>query len=541
MFFRRDETLQRLLTTPGIPEGDEAVEDEEAAEEHAQDDDAAGLGPAGEAQQLPHRAPPHAEQRTPGSSSGTRVPYLPSWDIARSALWIQLEAGLVQVMALESQAAAVAAAGGGSASHAAAHAAGSKRVGTLQRHAASQLGAVLEGDEEGSAEASEQEVVAAPAIRSRMGAMGISIPVERLESFSATAAVASPPGRCYSRTLSIGRAACAELPHPRGLGDVPLTPCGGGGALGARVGSVTGAAAFGRDSTLLRGRGRSSSIVAAALPAAAADYAAAAAVAGDADSHGGAAAAGCDDHAADEPHHHVAFAVGLAAATTANAAVNSVGDLAVAGLSAVASTALGAVSSAALRQLGPHALAAGSNMLVNRIQSIIVKRTSATAIDAALGAAASARPSASAAGSSEGTAGASGRAGREALNRRLRATMLGMSVMWFLLNLGGMQDSLTHLDFQHDFVHSVKTMIDLASSGPNFMENCHELLQIGFSVGVNLGARNAGGGGGAGGMMAGAATAASAAAGVPVGNLDLVHGMMQGLQAVQNVASGILG
>ncbi|KAG2436577.1 hypothetical protein HYH02_011514 [Chlamydomonas schloesseri] len=526
MFFRRDETLQRLLTTPGIPEGEEAAEP--VVEEEAEEVEG------------------NERLRQTARAGSARVPYLPSWDIVRSALWLQLEAGLMQVVALEQgqqlwspppqQEAAVAAVGGGG--HAAsvvgatAHAAADcRRAATLQRHATSTLlGAVPEEDED------EGERV------------------EGLESGSATAAaaaVASPAARCYSRTHSTGRAACAELPHPRGLGDVPLTPrgggggCGGGGASGAQVGSVMGAAAaaFGRATTLLRGRGRGSSIVAAALPAAAVEYATAA--------------------TADEPHHHVAFAVGLAAATTANAAVNSVGDLAVAGLTAVASTALGAVSSAALQQLGPHALAAGSNMLVNRIQSIIVKKTSASAIDAALGAAsasasagsmfssattsgaAASAPGSNASATTSGAAAsaASAASSREALNQRLRATMLGMSVMWFLLNLGGMQDSLAHLDFQHDFVHSVKTMIDLASSGPGFMENCRELLQIGFSVGVNLSARN-GGAGGAGIAVAGAATAASAAAGMPAvggGGLDLMHGMVEGLQAVQSVAAGILG
>lgn len=78
-------------------------------------------------------------------------------------------------------------------------------------------------------------------------------------------------------------------------------------------------------------------------------------------------------------------------------------------------------------------------------QSIIVKKTSTAAMDAALDAAAaaagpSAHPSASA-----GISAASSSAGgcsREALNQRLRATMLGMSVTWFLFNLGGMQVSL---------------------------------------------------------------------------------------------------
>ena len=326
----------------------------------------------------------------------------------RSTLWAQLETGLLQVAALEHQAAtAVAAADPAAAACASCvvdtH--GFHRAGALQRrHAATHLGAVQEGGEECAGDAGDQqeEVVIredadAAASIGRAAVTRLSIQVEGLEcAATATAAAAtSSIGRCYSRTRSIGRAACAELPPPRGLGDVPLTPSGGGscggsgGALGARVGSATGAAAFGRAPMFLRGgRGRGSSIVAAALPAAAMNFAtvtattAAGAASAACNSCGVAvaAAAGAQQHPHPHHHHHsrhhhhhhhhnVAFAVGLAAATTANAAVNSVGDLAVAGLSAVASTALlGAVSSAALQQLGPHALAAGSNMLVNRIQ-----------------------------------------------------------------------------------------------------------------------------------------------------------------------------
>jgi hypothetical protein len=47
---------------------------------------------------------------------------------------------------------------------------------------------------------------------------------------------------------------------------------------------------------------------------------------------------------------------------------------------------------------------------------------------------------------------------RELLRQRLRYAVTGVSVMWFLLNLQHTTDVLMHLDFEHDFVTSSKTV-----------------------------------------------------------------------------------
>ncbi|GLC51902.1 hypothetical protein PLESTB_000561100 [Pleodorina starrii] len=170
--------------------------------------------------------------------------------------------------------------------------------------------------------------------------------------------------------------------------------------------------------------------------------------------------------------HHVAFAAGLAAATSATAAVSQAAGVAAAGLSAA--TSLGSAASLVL-ELGSKALSAGGGVLVDRVQNIAARHATAAVTELVLG------PSASP-------------AARDVLVNRVQATVAGASIAWFLLNLAAMSDSLTHLDFEHDFVTSVKVVLDLATSGPSLMESCKELMQIGVAVGLRVAHRNAGGG-----------------------------------------------
>ncbi|EFJ44064.1 hypothetical protein VOLCADRAFT_95765 [Volvox carteri f. nagariensis] len=69
---------------------------------------------------------------------------------------------------------------------------------------------------------------------------------------------------------------------------------------------------------------------------------------------------------------------------------------------------------------------------------------------------------------------------RRRLRERLRCTLAGASVMWFLLNLHTTSDMLAHLDFEHDFVTSSKV------SGCILLAplSCDELRKEGGSVSV---------------------------------------------------------
>ncbi|PNW78949.1 hypothetical protein CHLRE_09g395547v5 [Chlamydomonas reinhardtii] len=236
----------------------------------------------------------------------------------------------------------------------------------------------------------------------------------------------------------------------------------------------------------------------------------AAAAAAESPRAGGIAAAGLRHGRA---HHSVAFAAGLAAATSTAVAVSSAGGVAVSGFvgAATAATTAAAASMAALStasaavQLGGHAIEAGSDMLLNRVQGKAMKKASALVADAVLGPAASAGL-------------------RHGLLQRLRATVAGASVAWFVMNHMALSDGLVHLDFEHDFVHSAKLMLDLATSGPQVLENCRELMQIGVALTMGMAGRNsstggaadgsmhAGGGAGEGGMLMGSSLADAVAA-----------------------------
>ncbi|KAG2441771.1 hypothetical protein HXX76_003384 [Chlamydomonas incerta] len=185
---------------------------------------------------------------------------------------------------------------------------------------------------------------------------------------------------------------------------------------------------------------------------------------------------------------HVAFAAGLAAATTAGAAVSTAGGI----LAAAASAGVAA---------GPQAaISAGANMLLNRIQSMAVRRATSAAADSILG------PSASASSANQ-------------LKQRLRACVCGASVMFFLVNVVSMQDSLSSMDFENDVGSSMKLVLDLVTSGPSVMENCRELLQMGVMTTLGVGQR-AGGIAGAGGFGGGANFDLSAGAGLLQGMLS---------------------
>ncbi|KXZ55855.1 hypothetical protein GPECTOR_2g1406 [Gonium pectorale] len=169
------------------------------------------------------------------------------------------------------------------------------------------------------------------------------------------------------------------------------------------------------------------------------------------------------------PKHHVAFAAGLAAGTSTAAALTHTAAAAAAGIAAVASTVQ--TTSVAV-QLGANALNAGTDVLLSRYQGALIKSATSVVADAVLGPTASASL-------------------RVALRQRLRATVAGASVLWFLINTSAMGDTLAQLGQDHDMVSCAKLVLHLASAGPGFMENCRELLQIGVAVGLGVSQRNA--------------------------------------------------
>ncbi|KAG2436576.1 hypothetical protein HYH02_011513 [Chlamydomonas schloesseri] len=563
-------------------------------------------------QQQQPQGPPAASPSQRHLRQRHRAPYLPSWEISKSHLWLEVMAGLALVVEAEEEAeaaqaaaAATAAAAASAARAAHAHAPGSPHLPASP------------------AQPHPQQPHAASRFRPGAGPHQLQIrtdlpPASPLQQRShegpapggGNASFSGGPGcASFGRNVSLSRFA-VDSPCPLGLGSVPLTPLStrqrlrhslsvlsrlaaaapapaaalapsvtAGGAVasaaaaglrtvpegsevahspaaeasadgsadaGAGGGASGGGAAQGGDKDQERGqagegegeggKAEKEALAAAAAAMATSTIAAVVAAAADhlsIDDDDEVAAAVADEHAhEDEPHHHVAFAVGLAAATTTATAVASMGDLAISGISAAATAAASTAAAglpaaaaaaaattvvrhgpaAAALLIGPQAVATGSNMLVDRATSAIIKRVIQSTINAALG------PGA-----------ASTVAGR-VLRRRLRATMLGTSVMWFLFNLVGMQDSLLHLDFQHDMAHSIKTLLDLATSGPNFMENCRELLQISFAVLMGVAQRNGGAPGGGGGVGGGGD------AGGAVG--ELVENMMRAASLGQQAGGG---
>ncbi|KAG2451782.1 hypothetical protein HYH02_003560 [Chlamydomonas schloesseri] len=196
---------------------------------------------------------------------------------------------------------------------------------------------------------------------------------------------------------------------------------------------------------------------------------------------------------AAEPKHQqqqqqVAFAAGLAAATTAGAAVSTAGGI----LAAAASAGVAAGPQAAIN--------AGANMLLNRLQSMAVRKATSAAADSILG------PNAAASSANQ-------------LKQRLRACVCGASVMFFLVNVVSMQDSLSSIDFDNDIESSIKLVLDVVTSGPSVMENCRELLQRGVMTTLGVGQR-AGGIAGAGSFGGGGNFDFGAGAGLLQGMLS---------------------
>jgi hypothetical protein len=54
---------------------------------------------------------------------------------------------------------------------------------------------------------------------------------------------------------------------------------------------------------------------------------------------------------------------------------------------------------------------------------------------------------------------------RHVMLQRLRATVAGASVAWFMMHHMALTDGLVHLDFEHDFVHSAKLVRARAGGG----------------------------------------------------------------------------
>ncbi|GLI70626.1 hypothetical protein VaNZ11_015560 [Volvox africanus] len=177
----------------------------------------------------------------------------------------------------------------------------------------------------------------------------------------------------------------------------------------------------------------------------------------------------------DPLHHHhrqkddVAFVAGIAAATSTATVVSHAASSAMTGLAGLLSQ-MSMSGSTMLKHLGYNLLNVGSSLMVSRLQSMIMNTSTMKAAEAVLGAEA---PEVS----------------REQLRQRLRYTLAGASVMWFLLNLHQTTDVLTHLDFEHDFVTSTKVVLNLATSGPGLIKNCQELLQVSFAVTLGVGKR----------------------------------------------------
>ncbi|KAG2426090.1 hypothetical protein HXX76_013278 [Chlamydomonas incerta] len=225
--------------------------------------------------------------------------------------------------------------------------------------------------------------------------------------------------------------------------------------------------------------------------------------------------------------HHVAFAAGLAAATSTAVAVSSAGGVAVSGFVGVATaaTTAAAASVAALStasaavQLGGHAIEAGSDMLLNRVQGKAMKRASAAVADAVLGPAASAGL-------------------RHGLLQRLRATVAGASVAWFVMNHMALSDGLVHLDFEHDFVHSAKLMLDLATSGPQAVAaEAATAMAAGEAVAGELAVAAAAVAVAAGGAAASAAGGLLAEAGGSGGGAALQEALQGALHNMESLAA----
>ncbi|GIL42413.1 hypothetical protein Vafri_387 [Volvox africanus] len=161
--------------------------------------------------------------------------------------------------------------------------------------------------------------------------------------------------------------------------------------------------------------------------------------------------------------HHVAFAAGLAAATSAAAAVSHAATVAAAGMSFAAIP----TSASAVLELGTKALSNCGGLVVEKVQGVAARHATAAVADMVLG------PH-----SCEVT--------RTCLVNRVQATVAGASIMFFIGNLAAMSDALMHLDFEHDFTGSAKVLLDFVTSGPGFVENCKDLMCISVAIGVEV-------------------------------------------------------
>ncbi|KAG2484499.1 hypothetical protein HYH03_016728 [Edaphochlamys debaryana] len=162
-------------------------------------------------------------------------------------------------------------------------------------------------------------------------------------------------------------------------------------------------------------------------------------------------------------HSTAAFAAGLAAATGSGVAMGAVEELALAGVGA-ATSSLGLVATAPL-------LMTGAGVGFNRLQSLVGRTATNAAADIVLGPGACEEQ-------------------RSVLKARLRAVVCGASVAFFVYNTFISHDSLGSIDFQADFATSLKTTLDVITTGPSVLENCRELLQIGLTVGLGVAQRS---------------------------------------------------
>ncbi|GLC35162.1 hypothetical protein PLESTB_000561200 [Pleodorina starrii] len=448
---------------------------------------------------------------------------LPGWDIARSELWLLAEAALLRTQPppppqLPQQPLESAPAGGASADAGMHAGAGPAAAGDQQSDLQSSIAAPAAAAPGRAMNRPLSAFAFAASAAASAAASGTPEP-ERVPPVGVGSRSASSPFACRNSQVSITlqapglgslfsstRRACP--PTPRGMGPLPslLTPsftlsCLAARPLAARSGRLADGAVADDDDDgaaaappALQSQ-REAFVVADPGPptpptpsALAEDANSSSPGSGSVGDNGSAGESGSgsggdsgsgsgSDAQLDQQHqqqqkqkHHAAFAAGVAAATSTAAAVSHAAAAAAAGLAGIASQPSVGTAAGFLMHLGGNMLNVGTSVLATKVQGPAMSKSTMHAAEAVLG------PDAP-------------EALRQQLRQRLRYTLAGASVMWFLLNLHHTTDVLAHLDFEHDFVTSSKTVLNLAVSGPTLLKNCEELLQVGIAVTLGVGKR----------------------------------------------------
>ncbi|KAG2495821.1 hypothetical protein HYH03_006061 [Edaphochlamys debaryana] len=408
-----------------------------------------------------------APEHVSTSGMAARYPYLPSWDICRSKVWLMVEASLMHMREAAAMEAAIQASSAvASPSTSALTSANATREPSAPQRSSTDsplrnatpfathhVQTPLALDEELQllnqllAKPSHGDPDNAPTSSSAASSHGGAAP-------------SAGPG--LGRVMTLGRH--AAQPAPKGLGPLPL--------------ALTPSMSFLRARSMARLRGHTSDLGShdAAHAGAGADAGA------SSGAPGGLQAAATErkplgkSNLGSNPKHTAAFAAGIVVGTSAFAAVGNATQAAASAFAAVTTT-VGAASNLVPVMVTAQAVNTAGDVLLNKWQGKAIKGASTAAADAVLGPAAS-----------EGL--------RSLLRQRLRATVAGMSVACFVLHVHSMQGALCSLDFEHDFEHSARLVLDLAASGPSVLENVRELLQIGIAVTLGMAQRSAGGGAG---------------------------------------------